>query len=87
MKTSEDILRVCRDRLADGADVEAVIRILRDSGLSKVRSIIALIDLDLANLSEAKIVIHNSPTWDDVRERDEELHRQIEENLHLLIEP
>ena len=79
MSTEEKMLKKCRDKLWRGANVEDVIRTLRDSGFSKVHSIKALVDLGQANMSEAKHIVHNSQTWADVRERDEEFHRKLDE--------
>jgi hypothetical protein len=30
-------------------------------------------------MNEAKHIVHNSPTWADVRARDEEFHRKLDE--------
>jgi hypothetical protein len=79
MSTREEVLNKCRDKLGYGATIEDIIRALRDSGLSKVHSIKALVDLGQANMSEAKQIVHNSHTWADVRERDEEFHRTLDE--------
>ncbi|HEY5569055.1 MAG TPA: hypothetical protein VJA26_11180 [Gammaproteobacteria bacterium] len=79
MSTQDEVLRECRDKLARGAMVEDVIRALRDGGFSKVHSIKALVDLGQANMNEAKHIVHNSPTWADVRERDEAFHRKLDE--------
>jgi len=79
MSTLEKVLKECRDELLRGANLEDVIRTLRDGGFSKVHSIKALVDLGQANMNEAKHIVHNSQTWADVRERDEEFHRKLDE--------
>lgn len=79
MSTQEEVLKECRDKLARGEHLEDVIRILRDGGFSKVHSIKALVDLGQGNMNEAKHIVHYSQTWADVRERDEEFHRELGE--------
>lgn len=79
MSERNDILKECQAKLARGVDLEEVIRILRNSGFSKVHSIKALVDLGQADLSDAKRLVHNSLTWSDVRERDEEFQRKLGE--------
>lgn len=78
MSSEENLLRECRKKLDYGAALEEVIRILRDGGFSKVHSIKALVDLGQANMSDAKKIVHDSPTWADVRERDEAFHRRLD---------
>jgi len=79
MSTQEKLLNECREKLARGAMLEDVIRTLRDGDFSKVHSIKAVVDLGQANMNEAKHIVHNSSTWSDVRERDEEFHRKLDE--------
>jgi hypothetical protein len=79
MSTHDEVMRECRDKLARGAMLEDVIRALRDGGFSKVHSIKALVDLGQANMNDAKSIVHNSPTWADVRERDEAFHQKLED--------
>jgi hypothetical protein len=78
MSERDDILGVCREKLANGESLEEILRILRSSGFSKVHSIKALVDLGQANMSDAKRIVHISPTWADVRERDEEFQRKLD---------
>lgn len=79
MSKQQEVLRECRSKIARGEKLEEVVRALRDGGFSKVHSIKALVDLGVTNMSEAKRIVHSSPTWDDVRERDEEFQRRLDE--------
>jgi hypothetical protein len=77
MNAMNDVLRECRNLRDHGASVEEVIRALRERGLSKVHSMKALVDLGITDLGDAKHVVHESSTWADVRERDEEFQRKL----------
>jgi hypothetical protein len=79
MNEQHETLKECREKLAGGATLEEVIQILRERGFSKVQSIKALVDLGQTEMSEAKRIVHSSPTWADVRERDEDFQRRLEE--------
>ena len=78
MNAMDDVVRECRGLLNCGAPVEELIRALRDRGLSKVHSMKALVDLGIADLREAKQVVHGSATWADVRDRDEAFQRRLD---------
>ena len=71
----------CSGMIADGADIDAVLRVLRDSGFSKVQSMKALVDLNQADMADAKTLVHHSAVWKDVRERDEAFHDQMSEEF------
>ena len=77
MSKQDDVMKECRDLLASGAAVEQIISILRERGFSKAHSIKVLVDLGQADMNEAKGIVHKSPTWADVRERDEEFQRDF----------
>ena len=77
MSGRDDVMDECRKLLAKGTGAEQVIAILRERGFSKVHSIKALVDLGQADMNEAKGIVHNSPTWADVREWDEEFQRRL----------
>ena len=79
MSEQNAVLRECREKLARGEKLEEIIRTLRNGGFSKVHSIKALVDLGQADMKEAKRIVHSSQTWADVRERDEEFQRKLEE--------
>ncbi|MBI1199951.1 MAG: hypothetical protein GC203_18995 [Phenylobacterium sp.] len=75
MKLPEEILAGCPD------NKDAAVAYFRSSGLSKVESIGAIAMRFGVGLAEAKNLVHLSPTWDDVRERDEAFHEAIEAAL------
>lgn len=81
----EHIAREAERKLADGAELETVIRYLRSSGLSKSQCVGVLIEMGRYSLREVKVAIHASPTWADVRPGDEEflddLVHYFDENL------
>lgn len=78
MRDQQAFLEEAGGMLSRGADIEDVLRVLRVNGFSKVHSIKALVDLGYATMGEAKVVVHNSSTWADVRNRDEEFHKTLE---------
>ncbi len=77
MREDNQIIEDCRELLASGAELDKVIHILRTRGFSKIQTIKALVDLRQATMSQAKIIVHESPTWADVRERDEEFQSKL----------
>ena len=60
---------------------EAILAFLRRNGCPKPSSMIVLMDILGCSLGEARDRTHVSPTWADVRERDE---RVIEEFFDVL---
>ncbi len=70
MEQFDSVISRCREMLVDGAEVDTILRELRDAGCSKVQSIKALVELEQASLAEAKTLVHGSNVWDDVFERD-----------------
>lgn len=87
MNTSNEVIQICNDMIAVGADVESVLHVLRDAGYSKVQSMKALVDLDQATLAEAKTIVHNSTVWRDAREQDEAFQDLIADALEYPDEP
>lgn len=61
------------------ADHELVLSFLREKGFNKIDSIKALVSAGGMPLGEAKLIVHNSKTWNDVYDRDEAFHRQLGE--------
>jgi hypothetical protein len=58
-------------------DIDEALAFLRSHGFSKVMSIAALTQLFGLKLDEAKQRVHLSPTWADVRERDDAFHDEL----------
>jgi len=67
----DKLITKCEQMLKDGKDFESVVQFLRRNRGRKITSIevIALL-LDIP-ISKAKILIHTTQTWSDVRKRDE----------------
>ncbi|GLY35102.1 hypothetical protein Amsp01_011260 [Amycolatopsis sp. NBRC 101858] len=77
----DSALEAAKLRLADGVPLDAVLADLREGGASPVDSIRAVRVLTAASLAEAKEIVHVSPAWADTRERHDELHRSLEQDL------
>ena len=75
--TREDFIAECKGRYDRGADLESLIRYLRESGCSKIDSIAVLAKGCGVGLGEAKERVHLSPTWDDRRKLDDQFHETI----------
>lgn len=56
---------------------DAILATLRAEGFSKVDCIKATVDLLRLPLGEAKRVVHDSETWADVRDRDDEWQENL----------
>jgi len=67
------------------SDVEGALRLLRDGGYSKVQSIKALTDTDKISLAEAKVLVHESAVWRDLRQRDSVLQEALEEGTDVRV--
>ena len=78
MANYDEALFQARQRLSEGASIEELVSLLRKLGLSKVQSMNALEELTVANARNAKIIVHTSPTWADVREIHDKLHEELE---------
>lgn len=86
MKDLNPLLPECRKMLRQGANTEAVLLHLRKSGVNKALSIVALDLLGVAPLNDGKLLVHNSATWADVRERDEKFHEDLLREATILSE-
>jgi Zn finger protein HypA/HybF involved in hydrogenase expression len=74
----KDLIDECRVLLATGVPIEAILRLLRERGLSKVESIGVLAGATKTGLTEAKAIVHFSAAWRDARAAGEQLHADIE---------
>lgn len=85
MHTPEELaecIRHAQDVVRDGDSVESVLHALRAHGLSKIETMVVLVKGKICpSLREAKIVVHDSPTWADRREADEEFHARLPDAL------
>ena len=81
MFADDDVLSECRALMCDGADTERVLGHLRKRGVAKGESVYALEDLYGVSHKTAKMSVHFSRTWADLREPSEELHERLLEAL------
>ena len=63
--------------LKDSGDTEALLEVMRRNGCAKIESIKILMRVLQIPLSEAKVAIHNSFVWRDVRDSHEEFHDHL----------
>lgn len=75
------LLARARIDLAAGATLDTALAALREGGFSRVDSVRAVRALTGASMADAKEIVHVSPAWADVRERDDEFHRSLERDL------
>jgi len=72
----------CQQMAAQGKSSEEIVEFLRAQGSSKVASIAIIAKVLAVNLGQAKVIVHTSHTWADVRERDDRFHASLGENLN-----
>ena len=77
----DSIIKRCRKMISDGESAEAMLRVLRNEGFSKVQSIKTLAEIKNISINESKKTVHGSDTWSDARQKDEDLHRYIGDAL------
>jgi hypothetical protein len=58
--------------LAGGRSMEEILDLLRHRGLTKLDCVLVVHGATGASMGQAKRVVHNSPTWADRREQDEQ---------------
>ena len=78
---NSDEIQELRRLLDENENVDDTIRVLRERGLSKVESIRALVETGRFDMSLAKSLVHASPAWDDVRERDDGFHADLDDHF------
>ncbi len=77
MSLESDLNRV----ISHDGDTESLLEVMRHHGCSKIESIKLLMQLRKLPLREAKLVVHNSHAWQDVKESDEGFHERLAEHL------
>ena len=75
--TSEELIAECKRIFATGADKEALLEFLRESGCSKIDSIVVVMRTFEIDLAKAKETVHFSRTWHDTRKADESFHETL----------
>ena len=87
MQTRSELIDRCRVMIVAGnGSADELIAYLRAEGCHKIESIAVLREALNLNLGDAKRLVHCSPTWADVRERDDELHDQLFETARRIRE-
>ena len=82
-----DFSKQLRNRLAQGAALDDVLRDLRVSGASIIECIVATKKARGCDLAEAKKLIHGSTAWADVIQRTDAMWDELEAELNKNTEP
>jgi hypothetical protein len=77
----EKVLIACGELFAQSGELEPVVKFLKGLGLSKVESMICIVESGVAPMSQAKEIVHNSDSWAERREADDAFHEQLHESL------
>jgi hypothetical protein len=75
----EKILVACKELFAQSGELEAVVKFLKGLGLSKVESMLCIVESGIAPMSQAKEIVHKSASWDERRQADDAFHKQLQE--------
>jgi len=67
--------------LEEGKGLEIIIEFLRSRNYTKLQSTAVLAQLTGKPLNQVKSVVHESDTWSDCRDRDDEFLRDLDETL------
>lgn len=73
----EHYIDPCKKMLQDGKTVEDVLEYLRAETNSKVASMATIMYVLNITADEAKLLVHNSKTWEVAKERDEKFHEKL----------
>jgi hypothetical protein len=73
----EQVIAKARLAIAQGTLQAGIVEYLRQSGLNKIDSLIALHHLYGIDLDDAKRIVHQSPAWRDRKSADEQLHEEL----------
>jgi ribosomal protein L7/L12 len=73
----DDVTAKARLAITGGMSQAEVVQFLRQYGLNKIDSLIAIHNLYGIDLDEAKCVVHESPAWRDRKSADEHLHEEL----------
>jgi hypothetical protein len=81
----KEYLKQCRTLYDRGATIEHILAHLRKRGASKVESIRVLIEIAGVTNEKAKMIVHFSAVWRDVRDADDKLHVTVEQTVDELL--
>ena len=73
----QQLTNKCKQMLQNGKNIDDVLEYLRAETHSKGDSGIILMDVLNISSREAKLLVHTSKAWRDVKERDEEIHEKF----------
>lgn len=77
----DEAIRVATEQASAGADIDEVLRFMRESGFHAAHCIVALAKSGLVEQREAKPTVLRSPVWADVAAWHESFVREIEEEF------
>lgn len=75
----EEVVKREGSLLAGGKSVESVLMDLRVDGFSVIDCIRVVMALNSCSLPEAKMLVHRSDAWADLKESHEAAHLELEE--------
>ncbi|WP_394614196.1 hypothetical protein JNUCC0626_30590 [Lentzea sp. JNUCC 0626] len=78
------LLDLARSRHADGAGHDEVLALLRQQGAHKIQSMRVIAEATGMGLGKAKLVVHQSPVWDDRRASDEAFQEWLWHSIFVL---
>ena len=76
-ETYKSLLKDSRRMLSENHDLESVLFFLRQHDCTIVDSIRMVAELQSSNLDEAKLLVHNSKTWGDIRLHNEKVQEAL----------
>jgi len=73
----ERLIRPSRQMLQDGKSLDDVLEYLKAESKSKMVSILVISKIMDSSVGDAKLLVHKSKAWKDVKQRDEEIHEKL----------
>jgi len=77
----DELTNECKQLLKNGDGIQSVLSLLRERTDSKITSIKILAQLLDIPIGKAKLLVHTSETWEDVKLRDEEFSEMVNKIL------
>ena len=74
----------CGAMIRQGATIEEVLAQMRREGFSRTNAIAVLGAVNGIPLNEAKLLVHNSSVWADLRQQADDLHKDVESSVNEL---
>lgn len=73
----DQLVAQCKQKLEAGGDLEAVLQYLRNETGRKTVSVAVVADVLQIPIGEAKILVHNSPAWSDLKAQHEAFESDV----------